>query len=102
MSEDASQLDEVLLIGYGTVKKEDLTGAADLITSDDFNKGSVLSLATDWKLAGVSVTSGSGAPGDGQAIRIRGLGSLSLTNSPLIVVDGVPLNDGGVGGSETL
>ena len=51
------------------------------------------------KLAGVSVTSGSGAPGDGQAIRIRGLGSLSLTNSPLIVVDGVPLNDGGVGGS---
>ena len=79
MSEDASQLDEVLLIGYGTVKKEDLTGAADLITSDDFNKGSVLSpeQLISGKLAGVSVTSGSGAPGDGQAIRIRGLG-LSL------------------------
>ena len=93
MSEDASQLDEVLLIGYGTVKKEDLTGAADLITSDDFNKGSVLSpeQLISGKLAGVSVTSGSGAPGDGQAIRIRGLGSLSLTNSPLIVVDGVPV-----------
>ena len=101
MSEDASQLDEVLLIGYGSVKKNDLTGAADLITSDNFNQGSVLSpeqLITG-KLAGVSVTSGSGAPGDGQAIRIRGLGSLSLTSSPLIVVDGIPLNDGGVGGS---
>ena len=101
MSEDASQLDEVLLIGYGSVKKDDLTGAADLITSDDFNTGSVLSpeQLISGKLAGVSITSGSGAPGDGQAIRIRGLGSLSLTNSPLIVIDGVPLNDGGVGGS---
>ena len=101
MAEDASQLDEVLLIGYGSVTKDDLTGAADLITSDDFNQGSVLSpeQLISGKLAGVSVTSGSGAPGDGQAIRIRGLGSLSLTNSPLIVVDGVPLNDGGVGGS---
>ena len=101
MSEDASQLDEVLLIGYGSVTKDDLTGAADLISSDDFNTGSVLSpeQLISGKLAGVSVTSGSGAPGDGQVVRIRGLGSLSLTNSPLIVVDGVPLNDGGVGGS---
>jgi iron complex outermembrane receptor protein len=101
LSEDASQLDEILLIGYGSVKKDDLTGAADLITSDDFNQGSVLSpeQLISGKLAGVSVTSGGGAPGEGQAIRIRGLGSLSLTNSPLIVVDGVPLNDGGVGGS---
>ena len=84
MSEDASQLDEVLLIGYGSVTKDDLTGAADLITSDDFNTGSVLSpeQLISGKLAGVSVTSGSGAPGEGQAIRIRGLGSLSLTNSP--------------------
>jgi len=101
MSEDASQLDEVLLIGYGSVTKDDLTGAADLISSDDFNTGSMLSpeQLISGKLAGVSVTSGSGAPGDGQVVRIRGLGSLSLTNSPLIVVDGVPLNDGGVGGS---
>ena len=101
MSEDSSQLDEILLIGYGSTTKDDLTGAADLITSDDFNQGAVLSpeQLISGKLAGVSVTSGSGAPGDGQAIRIRGLGSLSLTNSPLIVVDGVPLNDGGVGGS---
>ena len=86
MSEDASQLDEVLLIGYGSVTKDDLTGAADLISSDDFNTGSMLSpeQLISGKLAGVSVTSGSGAPGDGQVVRIRGLGSLSLTNSPLI------------------
>ncbi len=101
MSEDSSVLDEIVVIGYGSIKKDDLTGAADLITSEDFNQGAMLSpeqLITG-KLAGVSITSGGGAPGEGQAIRIRGLGSLSLTNSPLIVVDGVPLNDGGVGGS---
>ena len=101
MSEDSSVLDEIVVIGYGSIKKDDLTGAADLITSEDFNQGAMLSpeqLITG-KLAGVSITSGGGAPGEGQAIRIRGLGSLSLTYSPLIVVDGVPLNDGGVGGS---
>ena len=101
MSEDSSLLDEIVVIGYGSVKKDDLTGAADLITSEDFNQGAILSpeQLIAGKLAGVSVTSGGGAPGEGQAIRIRGLGSLSLTSSPLIVVDGVPLNDGGVGGS---
>ena len=101
MSEDSSLLDEIVVIGYGSVKKDDLTGAADLITYEDFNQGAILSpeQLIAGKLAGVSVTSGGGAPGEGQAIRVRGLGSLSLTSSPLIVVDGVPLNDGGVGGS---
>ena len=77
-------------IGFAFAWKCICVCAADLITSDDFNQGSVLSpeQLISGKLAGVSVTSGSGAPGDGQAIRIRGLGSLSLTNSPLIVVDG--------------
>lgn len=99
--EDAAQLNEVVVIGYGSVKKEDLTGTADLITSEDFNEGPILSAQQliQGKIAGVSVTSGSGAPGDGQNIIIRGLGSLTLTSSPLIVVDGIPLNDGGVGGS---
>jgi|TARA_B110000967_G_scaffold104686_1_gene107389 TonB-linked SusC/RagA family outer membrane protein len=99
--EDTSSLDEIVVIGYGSVKKEDLTGAADLVTSEDFNQGPVLSpqQLIAGKIAGVSVTSSSGSPGDGQSIRIRGLGSLSLTNSPLIVLDGLPLNDGGVGGS---
>ncbi len=99
--EDAAQLDEIVLIGYGSVKKEDLTGAADLLKEEDFNKGPVVSaqqLITG-KIAGVSVTSGSGAPGDGQEILIRGVGSLTLNRSPLIVVDGFPLNNDNVGGS---
>ena len=101
LAEDAQALNEVVVIGYGTAKKEDLTGSVDLITSKDFNKGSLSSAQEliSGKIAGVSVTSGSGAPGEGQNIVIRGLGSLTLTSSPLIVVDGVPLNDGGVGGS---
>ena len=68
---------------------------------EDFNKGPVVSaqqLITG-KIAGVSVTSGSGAPGDGQEILIRGVGSLTLNRSPLIVVDGFPLNNDNVGGS---
>ena len=99
--EDAAQLEEVVLIGYGGVKKEDLTGSADLIKSEDFNKGPVVSaqqLITG-KIAGVSVTSGGGAPGEGQEIKIRGTGSLSLSSSPLIVLDGLPLDGNGVGGT---
>ena len=99
--EDASVLDEVVVIGYGSVRKEDLTGTADLVTSDDFNQGPVVSAQQliAGKVAGVSVTSGSGAPGDGQVVRIRGNGSLSLTNNPLYVLDGIPLDDGAIGGS---
>jgi iron complex outermembrane receptor protein len=99
--EDAAQLEEVVLIGYGGVKKEDLTGSVDLITSEDFNQGPVVSAQQliAGKIAGVSVTSGGGAPGEDQNIIIRGLGSLSLSSSPLIVLDGFPLDGGGVGGS---
>lgn len=101
LTEDASQLEEVLLIGYGSVRKEDLTGAADLLKSEDFNQGPLVSAQQliSGKIAGVSVTSASGAPGDGQNIVIRGNGSLSLSSNPLIVLDGMPLDQGGVGGS---
>lgn len=101
LTESAESLEEVVIIGYGSAKKEDLTGSVDLITSKDFNEGAIVSAQQliSGKIAGVSVTSGSGAPGEGQNIIIRGVGSLSLTSSPLIVVDGIPLNDGGVGGS---
>ena len=101
MEQDTETLDEIIVVGYGSTKKEDLTGSVDLITSKDFNKGPIVSAQQliSGKIAGVSVTSSSGAPGEGQEIIIRGLGSLSLTSSPLIVVDGVPLNDYGVGGS---
>ncbi len=101
LEENTAQLDEVVVIGYGSVKKEDLTGTADLLTSKDFNQGPVVSaqqLITG-KVAGVSVTSSSGAPGEGQEIRIRGNGSINLSNNPLIVIDGIPLNNDGVGGS---
>ncbi|MCF1190934.1 TonB-dependent receptor [Mangrovimonas sp. AS39] len=100
LKEDAAQLDEVVIVGYGTVKKEDLTGTTDLVTSKDFNKGPIVSAQSliTGKVAGVSVTSNSGAPGEGQSIRIRGVGSLSLTSEPMYVVDGVPIS-GGVGGA---
>ncbi|WP_053976178.1 SusC/RagA family TonB-linked outer membrane protein [Mangrovimonas xylaniphaga] len=101
MVEDAAKLDEVVIIGYGAVKKDDLTGTADMVTSEDFNKGPIVSaqqLITG-KVAGVSITSGSGAPGEGQDIRIRGTGSLSLSSNPLIVIDGIPINNDAVGGA---
>ncbi|AUS04294.1 SusC/RagA family TonB-linked outer membrane protein [Pseudotamlana carrageenivorans] len=101
MKEDTAMLDEVVVIGYGTAKKEDVTGAADLVTTKDFNQGPIVNAPQliQGKVAGVSVTSSSGAPGDGQEIRIRGNSSLSLNNNPLIVLDGIPLDQGGIGGS---
>ena len=94
-------LEEVIVIGYGTAKKEDVTGAVNQINEKDFNKGSITSaqeLITG-KVSGVVVTSAGGAPGDGQNIIIRGNSSLSLNSQPLYVVDGVPLADATIGGS---
>ncbi|OIQ23203.1 TonB-dependent receptor [Lacinutrix sp. MedPE-SW] len=101
LAEDASQLDEVVIIGYGSVKKEDLTGSVDLISEKDFNDGPIVSAQQliSGKIAGVNVSSGGGAPGEGQNITIRGIGSLSLNSSPLYVIDGLPIDNGGVGGS---
>ncbi|MGB2684508.1 MAG: SusC/RagA family TonB-linked outer membrane protein, partial [Olleya sp.] len=91
--EDASQLDEVVIIGYGSVKKEDLTGSVDVVTSEDFNKGAITS--TDQllrgKAAGVRITDSGGSPDSAPTIRIRGGASLFADNSPLIVIDGVAL-----------
>ncbi|HEX5170814.1 MAG TPA: TonB-dependent receptor [Cyclobacteriaceae bacterium] len=92
---DATQLSEVVVIGYGEAKKEDLTGAIANISSKDFNKG-VLTSPQDLlvgKIAGVAITSNSGAPGSGSTIRIRGGSSLSASNDPLIVIDGYPVSD---------
>ncbi|MHA7942894.1 SusC/RagA family TonB-linked outer membrane protein [Formosa sp. 3Alg 14/1] len=101
LAENAAELDEVVVIGYGSVKKEDLTGAVDMVNADDFNEGPVLSpqQLISGKVAGVSVTSGGGAPGEGQNIIIRGQGSLSLERTPLYVIDGFPIDKGSVGGS---
>tara|TARA_B100000795_G_scaffold104738_2_gene77271 strand:+ start:8151 stop:11069 length:2919 start_codon:yes stop_codon:yes gene_type:complete len=101
MTESDSELDEVVVIGYGSVKKKDLTGAVDLVSAKDFAKGSVVSpqQLIQGKVAGVSIVSNSGAPGDGANVLIRGIGSLNLNSNPLFVVDGIPLDSGGVGGS---
>ncbi len=93
-------LDEVVVIGYGTVKKEDATGSIQTISTKDFNKGSITSPQEllSGKIAGVQITTG-GDPGGGSVIRIRGGSSLSATNDPLIVIDGVPVDNGGISGS---
>ncbi|QLF50011.1 TonB-dependent receptor [Capnocytophaga sp. oral taxon 902] len=104
LQEDVQQLGDVVVIGYGAIKKKDLTGSVNLVTDKDFNKAPAVNAdqLIQGKIAGVQMTSASGAPGEGQTIRIRGNGSLSLTSNPLIVIDGVPMNDGGVGGSRSI
>jgi TonB-dependent starch-binding outer membrane protein SusC len=93
-------LDDIVIVGYGTVKREDATGLVQTVNSSSFNRGAITGpqelLAG--KVAGV-VISTDGTPGGGAQIRIRGESSLGASNDPLIVVDGVPLEGGGVGGS---
>ena len=100
LTEDAAQLDEIVLIGYGSTTKQDATGAVEKISTEEFNKGAIVSpeQLLAGKSAGVRVTSNNGAPGGGSEIRIRGGASLSANNSPLIVVDGLPLDQRGVQG----
>lgn len=100
LEEDISQLSEVVLIGYGSSQEKDITGAVATISEKEFNKGAILSpeqLLTA-KTPGVRITTNGGAPGAGSQIRIRGGSSLSGNNDPLIVVDGVPLDQRGVQG----
>lgn len=101
---DIGTLDEVVVIGYGTVKKADLTGSVDIVSADKFNAGVVNSPQEliMGKMAGVSVTSNSGAPGNASTIRIRGGASLNATNDPLIVIDGIPITNNNVGGSPNI
>ena len=98
--EDTQLLDEVIVIGYGTMKKSDLTGSITAIGEKDFNKGITTSPAglISGKIAGVQITSNGGRAGSGNRIRIRGGASLSASNDPLIVLDGVPLDVGGISG----
>ena len=96
----AANLNELVVIGYGVEKKKDATGSVTAISSKKFNKGAITS-PTDLlagKVAGVQITSEGGAPGSGATIRIRGGSSLSASNDPLIVVDGVPLDNNGIAG----
>ncbi|PIF01054.1 MAG: SusC/RagA family TonB-linked outer membrane protein [Maribacter sp.] len=95
MEEDMAQLDEVVVIGYGTTTVKDATGSLTAVTSEDFNKGAIVStdqLLTG-KAAGVRITNSGGAPDAAPNIRIRGGASLSANNNPLIVIDGVPIDN---------
>ena len=98
--DQAQQMNEVVVIGYGAVKKSDLTGSVTALKPDSKNKGLVVN-AQDMlagKVAGVSVTSDGGTPGGGANIRIRGGSSLNASNNPLIVIDGVAMDQTGVKG----
>jgi iron complex outermembrane receptor protein len=100
MGEDSELLDEVVVVGYGVVKKNDATGAVTAIKPDDMNKG-LQTTATDMlsgKIAGVAVTSNDGTPGGGATIRVRGGSSLTASNDPLIVIDGLAMDNDGVKG----
>ena len=100
LEEDSAMIDDVVVIGYGVVKKNDLTGSISTVKADQTNKGLATS-PTDLlrgKSAGVVITSGDGAPGSASTIRIRGGSSLNASNDPLVVVDGLPVSNSGISG----
>ncbi|MBL6449081.1 TonB-dependent receptor [Fulvivirga sp. 29W222] len=94
LEEDVTQLSEVVVIGYGTVKKSDATGAVAVVDEEQFNKGFQTSpeQLIQGRVSGVQVVSNSGEPGAATSIRIRGASSIRADNNPLIVLDGVPLD----------
>jgi iron complex outermembrane receptor protein len=101
MEKETSSLKEIVIIGYGTTEKRDLTGSIVSVSSKDFLSGNITTpdqLITG-KVAGVQITPNGGSPGSGSTIRIRGGSSLNASNDPLIVIDGVPVDNSGIGGS---
>ena len=100
MGESSELLNEVVVVGYGTLTKKDLTGSVTKIGTKDFNKGVVTTpeALLNGKVAGLQITTG-GEPGSGSLIRLRGQTSISASGSPLFVVDGVPIEAGGVAGN---
>jgi len=105
LSEDTQFLDEVVVIGYGTVKKEDMTGSITAIKSEELNRGAMVNTQDmlKGKVPGLLITPGDGGPGSGSTIRIRGAASLNASNDPLIIIDGVPIaREGGFGMSNPL
>lgn len=98
---DVQMLSDVVVIGYGIQRKNDLTGSVTALSSKDFNEGLISSpeQLINGKVAGVQIVSNSGSPTEGSTIRIRGGASLNASNDPLIVVDGIPLETGGISGN---
>ncbi len=103
MHSDQKSLNEVVVIGYGTARRSDLTGSVSTVQSKDFNKGMVSSpeQLINGKISGVQIMSNSGSATAGSTIRIRGGASLNASNDPLIVLDGVPLEQGGISGNSS-
>ena len=99
---DSRTLSDVVVIGYGTARKSDLTGSVATVTTKDFNKGLVSSAEQliNGKVSGVQIMSNSGSASAGSTIRVRGGASLNASNDPLIVLDGVPLERGGISGND--
>ena len=97
LKSNTETLDEVVVIGYGVRKKDDLTGSVSTVSEKDFNKGMISSPEEliNGKIAGVQITSAGGSPNSGSTIRVRGGASLNASNDPLIVLDGVPMEVGG-------
>ena len=101
MKSDSQMLSDVVVIGYGTQRKSDLTGSVSNVSAKDFNEGLISSpeQLINGKVSGVQIMSNSGSPTSGSTIRIRGGASLNASNDPLIVLDGVPLETGGISGN---
>ncbi len=104
LEETANDLGEAVVIGYGSVRKSDATGSIQAIKPDELNKGNRVSAqdALVGKVAGVNIVTNGGAPGDGATIRIRSGASLSASNDPLIVIDGVPVDNSTIEGAKNI
>jgi TonB-linked SusC/RagA family outer membrane protein len=101
LAESATALSEAVVVGYGTTRRQDVTGSVTTVTTKDFVKGQVTSpeQLVQGKVSGVQITTNGGAPGESSVIRIRGGSSLNASNDPLIVIDGVPVDNQGISGS---
>ena len=100
LKESVTKLDEIVVIGYGTVKKSDATGSVAVVSAKEFNKGAITSPQDliMGKTAGVVISTNDGSPGGKTTIRVRGGSSLNASNDPLIVIDGVPIDNTPVSG----
>ena len=100
LEEDTAQLSEVVVIGYGSTTKKDATGSVESVTSEDFTRGNIVTPENllSGRVSGVSINT-SGSPGSGSEIRIRGGSSINASNNPLIIIDGLPIDNNGVNGS---
>jgi len=103
MEEDSESLSEIVLIGYGSTKKKDVTGSIVSLKKKDLNKGNIVTPENllQGRVAGLSINTG-GSPGSGSTIRIRGGSFLNASNDPLIVIDGLPIDNNAIGGSRSI